>query len=139
MLFAGSVLLFVFLLKKDIIKPTQPPIPTQTPTPMPFELIKIFPPPGERQTPIDNLAINFTFSKPVDVSTTVIQIKPFTSFDVSLSSEGKTLSVYPLERWGYNVEYSITIEPKSLDGQGLPSPINYAFKPTQFTESPMDE
>lgn len=131
----GLILLFF----ARSIKTTRPvPVPP-TPTPVVFELINIYPPAGERQLPLQNLAIDFTFSKPLDVSATLIQIKPFTNFETSTSSKGKVLSIYPLENWEYNIEYAITIEPKSEDGQSLSAAINYTFKPTPFTDSPMIE
>lgn len=122
-------------------KPTPQPSPSLTPTPTvtPFELISIFPPEGEREIPINNLAIQFTFSVPVDASSVSVEIKPRLNLNFSISSGGKTLNVFPVEAWRYNTGYSITIDAKSKDGRSLSSPIEYSFKPKPVLDSPLTE
>lgn len=137
------ILLIIFItvallsLRSEISSPTVPS--SLTPTPIPFELISFFPPKGERPFPIENLALLFTFSKPVNVSTTVVKIKPSVNFNTSVDDDGTTLSVYPISAWVYNTEYSVTIEAVSAEGEKLSPPIEYSFKPIQFTDSPLTE
>ncbi len=130
------IILAIFIFQKKTT-PSQPTV--LTPTPVPFEFINVYPPEGEREFPIADLAINFTFTAAVDVSTTQVQITPFTTYDISTTSAGTTLSIYPKEGWLYNTEYTIKIEPESKDGQKLTQPIIYQFKPIRFVDSPMTE
>ena len=113
--------------------------PTPTLVPVPFELLNTFPPSGERQMPIANLALEFTFSKELDITSGNVKVTPFTSFEFSLGRDKKTLAIYPTTEWEYNINYKVVISIDSTDGQKLDSPIEYSFTPTKFTGSDLTE
>ena len=116
------------------------PIIAPTPTPSPFGLESIFPPPGEDQKVGDpKLALQFTFNKQVDIATTVVTIKPTTAFRLSADSLGRTLYVSPIEEWKYGQAYQVEVEARSVDGEVITPAIQYAFKVTPITDSPLTE
>lgn len=110
-----------------------------TPTPIVFELINTFPSEGEQEgNPF--LALQFTFSTPVDPSSPDIQITPKIETTVSTNIENNTLIIKPEPRWDYGVKYTIRISNiKSLDGQSLDSPITRSFTFNPITDSPLVE
>ena len=113
-----------------------------TPSPTPttrFEVLNIFPPPGNATMAIPNLAIQISFSKPIDLISTIVQIKPYENFDLSLSKDGMTLSIFPIQSWKYNTKYDLTITVKSKDSQELESPLLYTFTPKEVLESDLIE
>lgn len=121
--------------RKSDIAPPSPPTPTHTP----FELIETFPSSGRQETPISNLALLFTFSIEIDVSSAEITINPYIDFTSSVNPDGKTLAIYPSKEWKYDTQYKLTINIKSKDGQALENPIKFDFIPLQVTESKLDE
>jgi len=127
---------FLFISKAQQGGPTI----TPTPTPSPFGLESIFPPPGEDQKMGDpKLALQFTFNKQVDTTTTVVTIKPTTAFRLSADSLERTLYISPIEEWKYNQPYQVEVEARSSDGEALTPPIQYTFKVTPITNSPLSE
>ncbi len=131
-----GVFLFVVFVTKDRYELSQI---KPTPTPQPFVLIKTFPQAGKINMPIENLALQFTFSQPVDTPSILIEIKPEVDLNSSMSKDNTVLVVYPTNKWNYNTEYEITINLKSIYDQEMASPIKYTFTPTIFADSPMTE
>ncbi len=105
---------------------------------IPFE-IKEKPQGGEIETVLDNLAFNFTFSKEIDRNSVFIQITPDTEFEISFSNNNKTLTIFPKNKWIYEIEYQIKINLKSKEKDELKEPILYTFKIKKTKDSPMDE
>lgn len=134
-LFAAIVVVFLFLTRGGAGTPVASP----SPTPKPFVLEHIFPPPGKREMGDPGIALAFSFSSPVEMSSAIVTLKPYISFDLFTDKESKTLYIKPLPKWDYNVEYKININLRSKDGRGLDSPIEQSFMFTQMKNSPLSE
>jgi hypothetical protein len=134
-LFVGAGVVFFLLNRAG----GQPPTPSPSPTPQPFVLERSFPPSGKQELGDTGLALSFTFSSPVDLSSLIVTLKPYVSFNIFTDQSGKTLYLKPLPKWDYNVEYKINISLKSKDGKGLDSPIEQVFVFTQMKNSPLSE
>mgnify|MGYP001565227590 FL=1 len=126
----------LFLLTRGRV---QPPVPSPSPTPQPFVLEHVFPPSGKQELGDAGLALSFSFSTPIDLSSVVVTLKPYLPFDLFTDKEGKILYIKPLPKWNYNVEYKINISLKSKDGKELDSPIEQVFMFTQMRNSPLSE
>jgi len=115
------------------------PVASPSPTPKLFVLEHVFPPPGKREMGDSGIALAFSFSSPIEMSSTIVTLKPYISFDLFTDKEGKTLYIKPLPKWNYNVEYKINISLKSKDGRELDSPIEQVFMFTPMKNSPLSE
>lgn len=133
-----AVLAIVFVVFLSILRGEKTRKAPPTPTPTPFGLENVYPPPGERPFPSPSLAVEFIFSKEIDPLATIIKIEPFVRYEVNTPEE-KILSIYPPDGWRYEVEYTITLEPVSKEGDRLPAPIVHSFTPLLFTESDLEE
>jgi len=133
------VLLGVITVAFLLVRRTQQEKPIPIPTPIFFKLEQIFPNAGKQEIVIPNFAIHFTFSRPIDVSSTAVKIEPFMDFEISTNDTKKTLFIMPVPEWEFNTEYKITISTKSEDGQVLSSPVEYLFEPVYPTTSDLDE
>lgn len=134
-LFVG-ITVVIFLLARG---GAQPPAPSPSPTPQTFMLEYVSPPQGKQELGDPGIALSFSFSSPVDISSVIVTLKPYISFDLFTDKSGQTLYVRPLPKWDYNVEYKINISLKSKDGRGLSSPIEQVFTFTQMRNSPLSE
>lgn len=127
-----AVIVF-FVVNKETVSPVPTPVPTK------FELVNVSPPPGKQEIVLSNLSIHFTFSDSVDLSNTVVTIKPNIDFVIDKDQSGKTIIVIVNEDWTFNTEYNITVETKAENGQALETPVKYSFTPTQMTVSDLEE
>lgn len=129
-LFLGLV---VFFLSRGVKRPALTPSPT--PTLPPFVVERFFPPQGEKEIVIPNFAPSFTFSNQMDTKNLNVLVVPFTGFEFSTDSAGKTLYVSPTTPWEFDTEYKITIQVKDVYGQALKEPFVYVFTPKKVTTS----
>ena len=101
LLLGAGIVFFVFLfLDSERQEPTTPPVtgritPTTSPQPttITFGVVNTFPPSGPTQMAIPNLALQFTFSKSLDLSSASVVLTPFENFDFKLSEDEKTLII----------------------------------------------
>jgi hypothetical protein len=86
------------------------------------------------------IALQFQFSKQIDVESAVVTISPFVNVNAAPDITGKTLYISPEKEWTYNVQYELEIsEIKSIEGELLSEPLEYNFKFTSPTDSPLTE
>jgi hypothetical protein len=132
------ILISVLLVGSKIRK--APPEVSITPTPSPFGLIRVFPPQENQEFLNDTkMALQFTFSRPVDTTTTVVTIKPTIAFRLSADFSGNTLYISPIDDWETSVEYKVAIEARSRDNEVTTSPIEYSFRITPQKDSALTE
>lgn len=136
LLLLGGVVFILFLLTRGRV---QPPVPSPSPTPQPFVLEHFFPPEGKQILGDPSVALAYSFSSPVGLSSAIITVKPYVALDLFLDKSGKTLYIKPLPRWNYNVEYQVSVEIKSKEGKALNSPVVHKFLFTPQTFSPLEE
>lgn len=135
-----ATLTLLYLLLKSPSQTATPSVtPIPSPTPIPFELINTFPPPGDNNIVLSNLALQFAFSKPIDIDTAIVIVEPFIFIDKSTDIKGSTLILHPEEDWVFDTTYNLTIEVKSEEGEDLPEEIEYSFTPQSITESDLIE
>lgn len=132
---AAAVILFLRVTKKAEVSPE----PTLSPTPIPFELENTFPPPGEQEMGDPSIALQLTFTRPVDSLSVVVKIKPVLEISYATSEGGKTLLIKPATQWAYKTKYDVSVSLKSQDGQVLPAPIEFSFKFLPMEDSPLTE
>jgi hypothetical protein len=132
---ASVAILFLRLTKKVEVSPE----PTLSPTPIPFELENIFPPPGEQEMGDPSIALQLTFTRPVDSLTVSVKIKPVLDVSYATSDGGKTLFIKPATGWVYKTNYDVSVSLKSQDGQELPAPVEFSFKFLPVEDSPLTE
>jgi hypothetical protein len=128
---------FYFLFYKN--KKTELPSPSTTASPIPFTLLNFAPPEGEQNIAIDNLALEFQFSKPIDNSSTSVEITPYLDFSLSTNDKKDILYVFPTKSWTFGADYTIKISVRSSENESLPKEIIYKFSPQKPTDSPLDE
>ncbi len=130
-----SVLSIVWILSKSGVGFRQKP----TPTPyVEFKLIKSVPENNSSGSLLSTSSIEFYFSKPIDISSLVINTNPQTDTIIETDDNNTSLFVRAMEGWQYEVSYKMTIEAKSSTGEVIP-PIELNFKPNILKNSPMDE
>jgi hypothetical protein len=110
-----------------------------TPIPLKFELIKSIPQSGSVSTIPVSSNIEFYFSKQVDVSSADVTILPYVplSFDTDLIN--KAFYIRAIPSWNLDQEYKLTIRIKSIDGDILPTEINYSFRLDKMKDSLLTE
>jgi hypothetical protein len=123
-LFCFIVSIFIFIITRKGDTP-----PTPTPTPIVFEVKNTYPNAGSHQIALDNLAIEFLFSKEVDLAKTAIKISPATDINISYGDTKKSVIVRPEEDWTKSREYKFTISAFSLEGESLEYNYNITFEP----------
>ena len=118
-------------------------IPSQTITPTPiveeFRLEHIFPPAGKQKMANLNIALQFKFSKPINLESAETELRPFLDTEYSTNEFGNTLYIIPKTQWVHNTQYEITLDIKSNDGKQLTAPVKHSFTFTPFTHSPLEE
>lgn len=132
-----SVTFYSSFLKKEKVKPQT--IPEKKQEEKTTFNLKNKPQEGEIETPIDNIALTFEFSKEIDKNSVFVQIKPDTEFEISFADNDKKLVVYPKEKWIYEQDYLVEINLKSKENDELKEKISYSFKIKRPKDSPMDE
>lgn len=134
-LFLLSILSIFWILSKSGVKFAQKP----TPTPYEeFKLIKSIPENNSSNPLLDTSSIEFYFSKPIDVSSLVINVEPQTDIVIDTDDNNKALFVHVVGGWQYETLYKMSVEVKSSTGETI-SPIELNFRPNIPKYSPMDE
>lgn len=110
-----------------------------TPVPMKFEFIKSIPSSGSISTIPVTSNVEFYFTIPVDKATADVIVTPEIPLSFTSDIENKALYIKAIPAWAMNTEYKLTVNIKSLDGQSLPSRIDYSFKLNKLIDSPMTE
>lgn len=130
-----SFLSVIWILYKSGIKLKQEP----TPTPhVEFKLIKSIPGDNSSDPFLDTSAIEFYFSKPIDVSSVTINVDPETDTVIETDNDNTSLFIRAHRGWKYGTLYKIAVKVKSSVGDII-SPIELNFKPNIPKHSPMDE
>jgi len=135
-LFVISVISLVWLFslsKKPAISPTPTPVPTK------FELIKAIPTNGSKNLFPATSAIEFDFSKQIDINTLVITSTPKADVAFETDQGGKILFIRALGGWRLATTYEITVDVVSKDKDKLPENIIYTFEANIPKSSQMDE
>lgn len=141
---AGLILLYFSLKsdKPDLISEDGR-LPTSTPsliTGKDFELIKMFPLPGENMVGLPNSVITFTFSTPVDVDTVELEITPDIEMNTFINENDESiLYIRPATEWILGTNHQIKLNIKAKDGKKLGNTIEFDFLPTLITEIILDE
>jgi hypothetical protein len=113
--------------------------PTPTPTPIKFELIRTIPANGSKNLFPATSAVEFDFSKQIDVSTLVIVSNPNADVVFETDQSGKTLFIRAPGGWRLATTYEITVDVLSKDKDKLPEKIVYTFEANIPKSSQMDE
>lgn len=135
----GGVLVIVFLaliVLGAIFGRVQKPRPT--PTPVPFELLGTIPASGSVNVFPVTTAVEFVFSKPINVDTLVLGSVPAENLTFETDQKDAVLFVRAVNGWRLGVKYQITISVTSKDGETLPA-ISYSFEVNSPKVSPLDE
>gem|GEM_PF-5031203 len=126
------IIIIAFIILRGSQKPSAPQI-----TPVPetkFELLNSFPSEGGFTTAFENIALEFTFSKPIDFTNTTVTIKPQTDIEIKSEKSGTILTVHPRPSWDFETKYTVIIKTVSKKGEELDEPIS-----TNFTLKPMTD
>ena len=137
-----TIFFFVFLVLIIWIFPkSQKPIAFPTPTPLPikFEIRRTIPSSGVGAQILQTSAIEFIFSKQIDLSSLVIIVNPHVEFNFEYDKDLRTLFIRALPYWEYNKEYEISIDVRSKENESLDNKIEYKLKINKFTNSNMEE
>lgn len=121
--------------QKAIVTPT----PTPTGIPLEFKLLRTNPAYGEGAQIIDTNAIDFKFSKPIDVSSLIISITPEINYYFETDEEDRLLYIIPQPKWETKKLYNISIKVKSKDGESLSKSIDYKLQIEPITTSELTE
>ncbi len=132
-----SFISFAWIVSKIRKSEINTPIPT--PESVFFELIRTIPENNSINTIPSTTSILFYFSKPVDLSTLVLNSNPKSNLTFETDNNDTVLYVRNQDGWQYDTQYKITINISSKDKQPLPENINFNFKTTRITRSDMDE
>ncbi|MFC1625577.1 hypothetical protein ACFL1Q_00845 [Patescibacteria group bacterium] len=128
-IFFGILLIFSFFSVYWILsKKSSTPIITPTPIPIKFGLLKTNPTNGIGLEVVPTTAVEFIFSKEVDVSSLVITSTPSANLSFETSESLKALYIREVPYWEINKEYIIKIDVKSKDGDTLDQTIEYPLK-----------
>lgn len=136
------VFFFVFLILIIwIFSKSQKPIVLTTPTPLPikFEIKRTIPSSGVGAQILQTSAIEFIFSKQIDLSSLAVTVNPNIEFNFEYDKDLRTLFIRALPYWEYNKEYEISIDVRSEENEGLDNKIEYKLKINKFTNSNMEE
>ena len=106
---------------------------------MAFEVINTYPREGTHEVVLSNLAIEFIFSKEVDLAKTAIKLSPTADIDISYGDTQKSVVIRPENEWQMDTEYNFTVTAISTDGESLDEPYTYDVSFTQVTDSDLEE
>lgn len=115
------------------------PTPSPTPTPTAFEITNTYPRPGTYEVVIADLAIEFLFTKDVDLAKTAIKISPSSDIDISYGDTQRSVVVKPEGEWEMDVLYTFEVTAVSKEGESLEKPFEYTVRFTPLTESGLRE
>lgn len=112
------------------------------PSPAPnikFELIRTIPENGSKDLSPNTSALEFDFSKPIEISTLVMNSVPKTDLLFETDNEDKILYIRALNGWEIGTSYTITINVSSKDKDNLQNKIIFNFESNFPKSSLMDE
>lgn len=113
--------------------------PSPTPNPIKFELKKTIPENNSNNYFPATTAIEFSFTKPLNVKSLVINTKPQTDIVFETDQNDQTLYIRALKGWKFNTNYQISINVDSKNGELLPQKIDFNFQVTLPKSSQLDE
>lgn len=136
-------LIFISILSVFWILSQTKKVPKTTPTPigapLQFKLLRTNPAYGVGAQIINTNAIDFKFSKPIDVSTLVVNISPEIEFSFETDEENRVLYIIPNPNWTTDQLYKFLISVNSKDGDKLPEKIEYQLQIKPITTSELTE
>lgn len=112
--------------------------PTNTPLPVKFSLVKTIPESGSINSFPATTAIEFDFSKPIDINTLTINSIPKSNITFETDQNDTSLFIRSIDGWSYGTTYEITISVMSKDKEG-PEKITLTFKTNLPKSSNLDE
>lgn len=115
------------------------PTPSPTPSPNPFKIENTYPKPGSYEVVIPNLAIEFIFTKNVDLAKTAIDISPTSEIDISYGDTEKSVVVRPDIEWQMDTSYTFRVTAESKDGKRLEETFEYQIEFTPLEQSGLEE
>lgn len=127
------VIIVFFVSRKEDAPPTSTPIPTT------FDVINTYPREGVHEVVIANLAVEFIFSKEVDLAKTAIKVSPTSNIDISYGDTQKSVVIRPESEWEMDTEYTFEVRAVSQEGETLEDPYIYEVEFTPLTESGLEE
>lgn len=127
-----SLLSIIWIISKT--KRQDQPSPTSSPIPLKFELLRANPSYGVGAQIIDTNAVDFKFSKPIDISTLVINIEPKINYSFETDGDKRILYISPNSNWETGQLYNISIDVSSEEGEKLPKKIDYQLQIKEITE-----
>jgi hypothetical protein len=107
-------------------------------TPPVFELINTFPKQGVQEMGNPQIALQYTFSTPIDINSSKVEITPYIPFNVNSQVNINTLTVSPLDNWKYDQEYKVIVDVTARDGRKFEN-FTHTFTFTRPTDSPLVE
>lgn len=128
-------LFFIFFQPTNKSNPKNQP----TPTPIKFNFIRSIPSSGGVSNIIPTSAIEFQFSKPVEVSTLTLTMDPYEPFETQTNKNGTSVYIRPLPKWQQGKVYNFKLSIKSKEGEELDEPIDFNLKIEPLKDSPLIE
>ncbi len=113
--------------------------PSPTPKPIRFDLKRTIPENNSNNYFPATTAIEFSFTKPLDRASLVINTKPQTDVVFETDQNDQNLYIRALKGWKFNTNYQISIDVDSKDGESLPQKIDFNFQVTLPKSSQLDE
>lgn len=131
-----SIISVVWIILKTI---KQPNLPVSTPVPVVFGLLKAIPQNGVNTTIVPTSAIEFIFNKSINPNTLIVSINPQSELKYEASQNGRSVFVRVTPFWETNMNYKITLNVQSDEGEKLSQEIQYPLRIIKQTESNLIE
>ncbi|HSX39524.1 MAG TPA: hypothetical protein VLI92_02955 [Candidatus Saccharimonadales bacterium] len=125
-----TIALFAFSKKQNSESVKIIPVTPTTPAKTAFKLLNTDPPSGPRSTSDGGAYVSFTFTKPVDYKSVVIQVNPPIKLRVvAFDNKKNVLVMMPnYDTWKPEVTYKIILNNiNSIDGDSLGNSIEYTY------------
>lgn len=111
-----------------------------SPTPnVKFELVRTIPANGSKDFSPNTSALEFDFSKPIDINTLILTSVPKTPLIFETNNEGNALYIRTQDGWKIGTNYTLTIDVSSIDKENLDNKIIFTFESNFPKSSLMDE